>query len=309
MSSSSWLTYTAASADAGLTVEQIARQKLSVSGRMLQRLTRSKGIQLNRKPVYLQRQVKEGDIVSVKIADQPRSPAPLPPGHSEELDVPEILFEDEWFMVANKPAGMLVHPVKSGQTDTLIHRLAAYLQSGGTAMPHSVHRLDKETSGAVLLAKSSYAHRLADQLIREGKLRRTYLAVAEGSVEAERGTIEAPIGRDPRHPSKRRVSPRGDAAITHYQVLARQADATLLRIQLETGRTHQIRVHFAHLGHPLVGDSLYGGSKHSGLRRQALHAHQLSFSHPLSGEQVECTASLPEDLAQLIRERWGENVL
>jgi tRNA pseudouridine32 synthase/23S rRNA pseudouridine746 synthase/23S rRNA pseudouridine1911/1915/1917 synthase len=302
--------YTVTSADAGMTVEQIARQKLSVSGRMLQRLTRSKGIQLNRKPVYLQRQVKEGDIVSVKAADQPRSPAPLPPGHSGELEVPEILYEDEWFLVASKPAGMLVHPVKSGQADTLVHRLAAYLQSGGqTSVPHSVHRLDKETSGAVLLAKSSYAHQLADRLIREGRLRRTYLAVAEGCVETDRGTIQAPIGRDPRHPLKRRVSPRGDAAITHYQVLALQADATLLRIQLETGKTHQIRVHFAHLGHPLVGDSLYGGQKQGGFRRQALHAHQLSFIHPLSGKQVECTASLPDDLAQLIRKRWGEIVL
>ncbi len=301
----SWLEYVVTREDEGMTVERIVREKLAVSGRMLQRLTRSKGIQLNRKPPYLKRQVKEGDRISVRIADRPdgKDAAPLPLSAAEWT--PERLYEDEWFVVVNKPAGMMVHPVKPTHTHTLVHALAAeFRRRGEPAVPHPVHRLDKETSGAILLAKSGYAHQLADRILREDRLDRQYVAVVTGVIEAEQGTVDAPIGRDPRHPARRCVKESGDSAITHYRVLARDAESTLVRVWLETGRTHQIRVHFAHLGHPLAGDGLYGGER-LGCARLALHAERLVFPHPLSKETVDVFAPFPDDLAALIRERYG----
>ncbi len=301
MSQKMWLEYTVTEEDAGLTVEQIVREKMSVSGRMLQRLTRSKGIQLNRKPPFLKRQVKPGDRVSVRILDQKPQSGNVPPEAEVSLD---ILYEDDHLVVVNKPAGMMVHPVGPGQTDTLVDALSAHFHKKGEASSvHAVHRLDKFTTGAVLLAKSSYGHQLADRLLREGAIHREYLAVASGRIEQERGTIDAPIGRDPRHSTKRLVTERGDQAVTHYEVLARSERSTLVRIRLETGRTHQIRVHFQHIGHPLAGDTMYGGRK-MGFSRQALHAEKLSFAHPLNGQQVEVEAPLPEDMGTLIREQF-----
>jgi RluA family pseudouridine synthase len=298
-----WLEYVVTQEDAGLTVEQIARQKLSVSGRMLQRLTRSKGILLNRKSPYLQRQVKEGDRVLVRVAErqQQREGTSETDGAREAARIPvSILYEDEHLLVADKPAGMLVHPVREGQDGTLVHALAAYLrEKGEQAGVHPVHRLDKETSGAILLAKSGYGHQLADRLLREGGIKREYLAVASGVVEKEADTITAPIGRDPSHPTRRRVIDGGDPAVTHYEVIARAEEATLVRVWLETGRTHQIRVHFQHIGHPLVGDAMYGGNSRL-LRRQALHAWRLSFAHPVSGDEIVCTARMPEDMTSLV---------
>jgi len=292
MSQKQWLEYVVAEEDAGLTVEQIVREKLSVSGRMLQRLTRSKGIQLNRKQPYLKRQVKPGDRVAVRVAD----PKPQRADVQAAVIPLDILYEDDHLVIVNKPAGMMVHPVGPGQTDTLVDALTAHFQQKGEpASVHAVHRLDKQTSGAVLLAKSSYGHQLADRLLREGAIHREYLAIATGRIEQERGTISAPIGRDPRHSTKRMVTERGDHAVTHFEVADRSERSTLVRIRLETGRTHQIRVHFQHIGHPLAGDTLYGGEK-MGFSRQALHAGTLSFPHPLNGEQIVAEAPLPEDM-------------
>ncbi|MGE5701511.1 MAG: RluA family pseudouridine synthase [Clostridia bacterium] len=308
MSQNRWLEYTVTEQDTEMTVEQVIREKMMVSGRMLQRLTRSKGIQLNRKTPFLGRKVKTGDKISVRVADRPEHPEGKgvsgPRTVDAELPKPDILYEDDLFVIVNKPAGMMVHPVNAEQTATLVHALAAYWTGQGeTAVPHPVHRLDKETSGAVLIAKSSYAHQLADRLLRENKISREYIAVLTGSLEQEEGTIEVPIARDPFHKVRRRVSKNGgERAVTHYRVLARSADLakTLVQVWLETGRTHQIRVHFAHLGHPLVGDTLYGGKRHVQLA-QALHAHRLSFSHPVSGQVVAVQADAPEAMKTLLQ--------
>ncbi|CAJ1000858.1 RluA family pseudouridine synthase [Brevibacillus aydinogluensis] len=305
MSRKGWLEYVVTQEDAGLTVEQIARQKLSVSGRMLQRLTRSKGILLNRKSPFLQRQVKAGDKIAVRVQDNRLGQDKGPAMKASSLPMPpvvqvDVLFEDDHLLVVCKPAGMMVHPTRREQGNTLVHILAdQYRYKGENIQIHAVHRLDKETSGVILLAKSSYGHLLADRLLREGSIKREYLAVASGVVENDADTIHAPIGRDPRHPTRRRVMDSGDPAVTHYEVIARSEEATLVRVWLETGRTHQIRVHFQHIGHPLVGDAMYGGN--SGLiRRQALHAWRLSFVHPVSGEEIVCTAPMPEDMTSLI---------
>lgn len=303
MSGKNWLEYVVTPEDAGMTVEQIIREKLAVSGRMLQRLTRSKGVQLNRKAPFLGRQAKAGDRVSVRIGEQKRPEADFPVSKSgaivpEEIPV-EILFEDEHFIIVNKPDGMMVHPVNQEQTGTLVHALAAYLlKRGESPAVHAVHRLDKETTGAVLIAKSSYAHQLADRILREGGIDREYLAIVSGRVARDTGTIDAPIARDPSHKTKRQVSDRGEPAVTHYQVVARAETSTLVRVRLETGRTHQIRVHFAHIGHPVAGDTLYGAPR-SFIKRQALHAERLAFTHPVSKREIKAKAALPADLARV----------
>ncbi|GED52204.1 MULTISPECIES: RluA family pseudouridine synthase [Brevibacillus] len=312
LSKKGWLEYEVAEADAGLTVESIVREKLHVSGRMLQRLTRSKGVLLNRKPPFLKRVVKAGDKVAVRVQDQPgqdaspQQAAQRKQGKSVEAALPvEILYEDEHLLVANKPAGMMVHPVKQDQQGTLVHALAEYLREKGEPdRVHPVHRLDKETSGAILVGKTSYGHQLADRLLRDGSLHREYLAVVCGRLEEANGTISAPIGRDPRHPTRRKVTERGEEAVTHYELEAFSADTSLVRVWLETGRTHQIRVHFRHIGHPLAGDGMYGGRRDL-LRRQALHASKLSFPHPITGQEIVCEAPLPDDMNELIKREYN----
>lgn len=313
MSRKDWLEYVVTEEDAGMSVEQIVRQKMNVSGRMMQRLTRSKGILLNRKQPFLQRQVKAGDKIAVRVVEkQPQHDAPqkqVQPPSVQAGPIPripiEILYEDDHLLIANKPAGMMVHPIKKEQSGTLVHALAdLFREKGEKASVHPVHRLDKETSGAILIAKSSYGHQLADRLLREGGIHREYLAVVSGRLDTDRGTINAPIGRDPGHPTKRRVTEGGDAAVTHYEVTNRSADMTQVRVWLETGRTHQIRVHFQHIGYPLVGDTLYGGRRDR-MRRQALHAWKISFRHPLKQEEISCTATPPPDLERLLQAEFG----
>ncbi|WP_400162201.1 RluA family pseudouridine synthase [Brevibacillus sp. TJ4] len=310
MNRKNWLEYIVTEADEGMSVEQVVRQKLNVSGRMLQRLTRSKGIQVNRKTPYLQRQVKTGDQIAVRVGEkpQPQHDTPVPderaagqPADAAWTGEPiRIVYEDDHLLIADKPAGMMVHPLKPEQQGTLVHALAAlFRERGEAAGVHPVHRLDKDTSGVILVAKSSYGHQLADRLLRDGQIHREYLAVANGRIEADKGTIDAPIGRDPRHPTRRCVSERGDAAITHYEVEKRSEGMSLVRVWLETGRTHQIRVHLQHLGHPLVGDTMYGGRR-TLIRRQALHASTLTFVHPLTQQEIRCTAPLPADMERLI---------
>lgn len=304
MKNKAWLEYTAMEEDAGRTVEQILKEKLNISGRMIQRLTRSKGIQLNRKAPYLKREVKVGDRISVRIADQ-KPPGAFPPMYVEPQESPvPVLFEDQLFLVVNKPAGMAVHPTNPSQTGTLVQQLAGYLEAKG-ATPHAVHRLDKETTGTVLIAKSSYAHQLADKLLRANEVHREYLAIVTGELTEVKGvkaTINQPIARDPNHPTKRRVHPNGDPAITHYEVLESNETGSFVQIELETGRTHQIRVHFGWLGHPLLGDTLYGGKK-SGFHRAALHASKLAFTHPVTHELVSVLAPLPSDFQNYIQQQ------
>lgn len=307
MSQHRWLDYTVTEADLEMTVEQIIRERLMVSGRMLQRLTRSKGIQVNRKAAFLGRKAKVGDRISVRVMDRPNPGvgAATQPVVNHALPEPEVLYEDGQFVIVNKPTGMMVHPVNEQQTETLVHVLAAYWAAkGDVAVPHPVHRLDKETSGAVLIAKSSYAHQLADRLLRDNKISREYLAVLSGGPTDDEGTIQAPIARDPFHKVRRRVHKNGENAVTHYKVLARSEEMTLVQVWLETGRTHQIRVHFSHLGYPLLGDTLYGG-KRNAATGQGLHAHRLSFVHPVTDGTIAVAAGLPAGLDAIMKKEFG----
>jgi len=217
-----------------------------------------------------------------------------------------ILYEDEFTLIVNKPAGIEVHPSEKGQRKTLAHAVAAYYEmSGQDVRIRHVHRIDKDTTGPVLYAKNEFAHYQYDKAMREKTIERIYVALAEGYVEGNKGRIDKPIGQDRHHSTRRRVSDTGDPAVTHFEVVERLADHTLVRLRLETGRTHQIRVHLSAINHPLAGDGLYGG-KRGVISRQALHGERLIWSHPWTGEKQQVSAPLPDDFNQALKRLRSE---
>jgi 23S rRNA pseudouridine1911/1915/1917 synthase len=239
--------------------------------------------------------VREGDRVTVVIP--PAEPTALRP---EPIPL-DVVYEDAHLLVINKPAGLTVHPGAGRTTGTLVHAVLARCPDlpgiGGEQRPGIVHRLDKDTSGLMVVAKTEAALRGLQAQIAERRARREYLALVHGAVRRLEGTIDAPVGRDPRQRTRMAVVPSGRRAVTHFRVVERFREATLLELRLETGRTHQIRVHCASIGHPVVGDRTYGRRPNAwGLRRQALHAHRLAFSHPLTGDALRFTAPVPADV-------------
>lgn len=290
-----WIRHTVTPEQAGRTVEEVLTGSLEVSRRMIQRLTRSQGIRLNGKAAFLARKVRAGDVVAARVAS--REEATLPP---VRMDL-AVLYEDAEVLVVDKPPHLLVHPTTPAHRDTLAHGVAHHLQMQGLeTRVRPIHRIDRDTSGLVLFAKSSFAHQHLDRQLRERELKREYLALVDGVVAEESGEVDAPIGRHPFNPALRAVSREGgEAALTRYRVVERYPSATLLQLELETGRTHQIRVHLAHVGHPLLGDLQYGGPRVPGLGRQALHAYRVRFRVPGRGDEVHCEAPLPADLEQV----------
>jgi 23S rRNA pseudouridine1911/1915/1917 synthase len=210
-----------------------------------------------------------------------------------------ILYEDDFCLVADKPAGMPVHPTHPGRTATLANAVAFHYQATGQMCRiRHIHRLDADTTGPVLYAKQEQAHAVLDEAMRNRRIGRTYIAVVSGRMKNRKGTIDLPIGKDRHHKGRRRVSATGDPAVTHYEVAERRDNATLVRLRLETGRTHQIRVHLSHIGHPIYGDALYGGPA-GFIGRQALHCETLRFPHPWTGEMIEVASPWPDDLRTL----------
>jgi 23S rRNA pseudouridine1911/1915/1917 synthase len=226
-------------------------------------------------------------------------PATRPSGlEPEEMDL-AIPYEDEHLLVVDKPAGLVVHPAAGHHTGTLVHGLLAYDVEGGeeSERPGIVHRLDRDTSGLLVVARSPEAHRRLEEMVRRRELTREYTALVVGRPRSWRGTIDAPIGRDRHDPLRHSLdtdSPR--AAVTHFEVTELIGDHALLRVTLETGRTHQIRVHLAAIDLPVAGDPTYGRAGDLGLERQFLHAARLAFEHPFTGEPVDVTSPLPPDL-------------
>jgi len=260
-----------------------------------------------------------GDRIEVAIPE-------LKPAAAVAQDLPlEILHEDRHLLVVNKAAGMVVHP-SAGHPDgtlvnALLHRVEDLSGIGGTLRPGIVHRLDRDTSGLLVVAKDDVTHRALSDALRRRKIRRLYLAAAWGHLSARHLRVDAPIGRDPRARQRMAVVAAGRRAVTHLRVRERWAAAELLDVGLETGRTHQIRVHLAHLGHPVVGDELYGAGRERGISgpaagwakdlarrtpRQFLHAVILAFRHPVSGEQMTFRAPLPEELEAVAGWARGE---
>jgi 23S rRNA pseudouridine1911/1915/1917 synthase len=239
--------------------------------------------------------VRAGERIAVEIP-------PVGPPTLEPEPIPlAIAFEDDDLLVIDKPAGLTVHPGAGQPTGTLVHAVLAHCPDlpgiGGEHRPGIVHRLDKDTSGLMVVAKSERALRSLQAQIQHRSARRDYLALVHGRVARMEGTVDAPIGRDPRHRTRMAIVASGRRAVTRYRVAERFADATLLEVGLETGRTHQIRVHCASLGHPVVGDRVYGPRPNPwGMRRQALHAFRLALVHPVTGADMVFTTPLPPDM-------------
>ncbi len=247
----------------------------------------------------------EGQTMAVSLPEE--APLDLVP---EALPV-SVLFEDEWLLVVDKPAGMAVHPSKGHSSGTLVHALLGHGLAGGEEFrPGVVHRLDKDTTGLLVVAKSPEVHRRLVGMMRRRAVDRRYLALVHGGFAGNSGTIEASVGRDPARRKSMAVGGAGAReARTHFRVLERLGDFTLVEARLETGRTHQIRVHFLAIGHPVVGDPTYGRRDALSLGRQFLHSFYLSFEHPMTGAEVRVEAPLPADLdAALARLRAARSV-
>lgn len=216
--------------------------------------------------------------------------------------LPPILYEDDYCLVLNKPAGMPVHASFKGERGTLDEMAARHLLESGDPLPvRHIHRLDDDTSGPVLYAKNDLAQLRLDEAMRVKEIDRRYIAIVQGVMKRSAGVIDAPIGKDRHHSARRLVSPSGDSAITHYEVAGRSDQVTLVRVRLETGRTHQIRVHMSDIGHPLAGDILYGGSSRL-LSHQALHGERLMFPHPLTGQRVDVAAPWPQWISRIMKD-------
>lgn len=224
---------------------------------------------------------------------------------AEDIDI-EIIYEDDDIAVVNKPQGMVVHPAAGNYSGTLVNALLSKCKDlsgiNGVIRPGIVHRIDKDTSGVLVVAKNDNAHRILAEQIKEHSVKRIYIALVEGVIKDDKGVINLPIGRHPIERKKMSVAARnGRNAVTHYRVIERFSKNTLIEARLETGRTHQIRVHMAHIGHPLVGDPVYGFKKQSyKLKGQVLHAMVLGFIHPTRGEYMEFSAPIPEYFSDLL---------
>ena len=290
----------------------IARSVGALTRSAVQKLIDDGQVTVDGSPQKPSLKLKGGERIAVVI------PEPAPSEATAE-DIPlEILYEDSDIVVINKPAGMVVHPGAGTSGGTLVNALLGHCGDlsgiGGTVRPGIVHRIDKETSGVLVVAKNDHAHHSLSGQFSAHSIKRVYLALVYGSPKGDKGKIESLIGRHPvdrkRMSSKAR---RGKHAVTHWQVIERFAGMTLVRLRLETGRTHQIRVHLSEAGYPLVGDKVYGGSGRLSsvtdpqlkglikeLDRQALHAKTLGIIHPATGEYMEFDTDLPVDMARII---------
>ena len=245
----------------------------------------------------------------VALAIGQRVRVTIPPPEPSEL-VPEalplrVVYEDDDLLVIDKPAGMTVHPAPGHASGTLVHALLAHCPGlarvGEAGRPGIVHRLDKDTSGLIIIAKTQDAHAALARQLKEREVEKTYVALVEGTLKQREGVIEAPLGRHPAQRKKIAVVQGGREARTRYRVLREIDGRSLLEVRPETGRTHQIRVHLAAIGHPVTGDRVYGGrAALPGLRRQFLHAQRLAFRHPRTGARLDLETPLPDDLAQAL---------
>jgi len=282
---------------AGREVNTLLRRTMGLSGTVLRRVKwLEDGITLDGVRVNVRCRVREGQTLSVRLSDPPDTPQPVPvPG---PLDV---VYEDEDLVVVNKAPGVLVHPSHGHFDDTIGNFLMAhYREEDSAAGFHPVHRLDKGTSGLLVAAKHPYGQeRLKDQL-HTGAFRRVYLAVCDGVPVPARGVIDAPIGMADGSPIRREVRPDGKPARTRYKVLSLHSPRTLVELTLDTGRTHQIRVHMSHMGCPLTGDFLYGEEDCALIGRPALHSARLALTHPVTGEPLTFSCALPEDIVQCL---------
>lgn len=277
----------------GKMVRQVLRNRFRFSRRMFRRLKEAKAVEVNGEKVFLTSRVYKGDWIQIRLphdTGEGMVPQPIPV---------DVLYEDEDLIVLDKQPGVVVHPTKNHPDQTLANGLAHYWRERGEFhLIRPVTRLDKDTSGLIVFAKHAHAHAVLSGQMKKKRYHREYLAVVYGMLEQNEGVIRAPIARSSENSNLRVVSTQGVEAITRYRVVERLKGATLVRVGLETGRTHQIRVHMADLGHPLIGDTMYGGVPL--LERQALHALYLQLIHPRDGSIRSWESPLPSDIHQLL---------
>lgn len=291
-----WLGFTIPVEWANNTVFHVLSKELGASKALIQKWNSVSAIKKNNHVADVNHKLERGDLLLLHIfGDEEYGVLP------ENKSI-EILYEDDHLIIVNKEAGIDTHPNKPDQKGTLANRVAYHFQQNGlkTRVRH-IHRLDKDTSGAIIFAKHDLAHSLLDQELELRKIKRTYLAIVEGELATSKGQINQSIGRDRHHATRRRVSPNGQTAKTNYQVESYLAtkNISLLSLNLDTGRTHQIRVHLSSIGYPIIGDTLYGGKKGM-IGRQALHAISISFMHPLTAETISVRTNYPKDIAAIV---------
>ena len=291
------LTHTVLPEEDGRMVKGILRGSLRLSYTLLKSLKwRENAILLNGQSVHVNAIVHAGDVVSVALSER----TPREDLYCENTAAPNIVYEDEDLLVLNKPAGVAMHPkADDAAAPSLAAMLTGYLGEG--SVPHFVSRLDKGTSGLLIAAKSGYVHDRLRRALHSSELRREYRAVAVGLVTPPCGVINAPIGRADGSIIRRCVREDGLVSRTEYEVLQTTERFTLLRLRPETGRTHQLRVHMAYLGHPLAGDWLYGTEDKNLIARPALHSYELWFTQPITGQELHFTAPIPQDMQRLLK--------
>lgn len=283
---------------AGLRVEQFLRRK-RYSGQNLSEIKRMpKNILVNGVHYYMRQELSTGDHLQVRICETQNSEK-IPP---TKLPL-DIIYEDEDLLVLNKPAGMPIHPSLNNYTNSIANALAYYFQSQGKPFIfRCCNRLDRDTSGLTIVSKHLVSGSILSDMTKYREVHREYLAIARGSVTPSEGTIQAPLGRKEGTIIERTVDwEHGEDAVTHYKVVKEANGHSLVSLRLETGRTHQIRIHMKYLGYPLIGDYLYNPDMEY-MTRQALHSHHMEFTHPITGEHMSFTAPLPEDMARVMQE-------
>ena len=281
--------------ETGLRADTVLREAMRVSGSVIKHVKRLPGgILLDGKQIWPSYPVSAGQTLSLLVGDLESSGAVPWPGPVD------LVYEDEDLVILNKPAGIPTHPSPTEIHHTLGNYLSYYYQKKG--MPfvfRPVNRLDAPTSGLMAVARHAHAHTRMKEQLHTPDFRRRYLAVCDGAPSPAEGVIDAPLGRDEASCLKRMVRPDGAESRTRYKVLGQREGRALVELELETGRTHQIRVHMAHMGCPITGDFLYGKEDKSVIGRTALHSHRLDLVHPITGEHLSFTAPLPEDMARL----------
>lgn len=281
---------------ANSTVYHVLSKELGASKAIIKKWNAASAIKKNKQKADVNHKLELGDRLYLHLfGDEDYGVIP-------EYKIVDVLYEDDHLLIVNKEAGIDTHPNEPDQKGTLANAIASYYQMNGLQIRvRHIHRLDKDTSGAIIFAKHDLSHTLLDQALELRKVKRTYIAIVEGKFAQTKGIIDQPIGRDRHHATRRRISPNGQKAITHYQVeqYLSSKDLSIVSLQLDTGRTHQIRVHLSSMNHPIIGDVLYGGKKGL-MNRQALHAAKVSLTHPLTEEEIEVEAKFPKDMLSII---------
>lgn len=286
--------------DQGLEVKDIMRNYFDFSSRLRNKIKREKLVLLNDQQTQGWIVPKEGDVIKIVLPDEK--------SNFEPQDIPVYpVFEDDDILIINKQPGLIVHPTKGHPSGTVANALMHYMEKTGQSFKiRFVNRLDMDTSGLLVIAKNAYCQNDYTRQMKENLVEKRYISIVKGIIEPDSGVIELPIGRPDPENVRRGVMENGAPSVTHYKVLERfpKRGYTLVELLLETGRTHQIRVHMSHIGHPVLGDWLYGGDNILLIERQALHAARLTFTHPITKKELQLEAPLPDDMKQALEKLY-----